>query len=50
MNCKMVQMTPGKFSLFHVFSLNIQKEVVGIIITAIAWDVGELVVHCYAKD
>lgn len=39
-----------KFSLFHAFPLNAQEAEVGAVITAIAWDVGELVVHCYLKD
>lgn len=38
-----------EISLFHTLPLNEQKEVMGIIITATTWDVGELVVHCYLK-
>lgn len=50
MNYKMVQVAFWKFSLFHAFPLNVQRVVVGIAIAAVAWAVGELVVHCYLKD
>lgn len=33
---------------FYAFPLNVQNVVTAL--TAIAWDVRELVVHCYMKD
>lgn len=50
MNCKVVLVAFWKFSFFHAFSLNVQRVVVGIAVTAVAWAVGELLVRCHLKD